>query len=103
LRERAESPVSVVVSDAQGNSLRILEGSREAGLNQVQWDLEPEGAEARRSSSATKAVTYSERQRARRVPPGIYRVKLETGGRTWTKSVEVRAERDGVRLIPTRK
>ncbi len=76
LKSATTSPVKVAVSDASGNVLRTLEGPGDAGLHQVQWNLEPDDADARLTAAGEKAQTFSERQRARRVSPGTYTVSL---------------------------
>lgn len=103
LRTASASPARVVVSDASGNVIRTLEGSGDAGLHQLQWNLEPDDADARLAAAGEGAQTFSQRQRARRVPPGRYTVSLMAGGATLTRALEVRAEGNGVRVIGTRK
>jgi hypothetical protein len=103
LKSATTSPVQITVSGATGEILRTLEGSGDAGLHQVQWNLEPDDADARLAAAGESARTFSERQRARRVSPGSYTVTLTAGGAKATRSLEVRAEADGVRVIGTRK
>jgi photosystem II stability/assembly factor-like uncharacterized protein len=103
LRTASTSPVRLLVSDASGKVLRTLEGSSNGGLHQVQWNLEPDDADARLAAAGASAVTFSQRQRARRVLPGTYTVSLEAGGETMTRPVEVRPESAGVRVVGPRK
>lgn len=108
LRERAPGGAKVTIMDAAGRVVRTLSGAAEAGLNRAQWDLETDAAREALQTPAQfrgfgRAVTLSERQRARRTAPGAYIVNLETAGRTLTRTVAVRAERDGIRTVVVRK
>jgi photosystem II stability/assembly factor-like uncharacterized protein len=103
MRSASASPVRLAITDASGSLLRTLAGSSEAGLHQVQWNLEPDDAEARLAAAGERAQTFSQRQRARRVSPGTYTVSLQAGGETLTRPLQVRPEGDGVRVIGTRK
>ena len=91
LREPAAVGASITVADAAGRVVAELAGPAGAGLHQVQWNLETDLAEA--ATGSRRAVTLSERQRARRVRPGTYTATLRAGGVTLTRPVEVRAER----------
>jgi photosystem II stability/assembly factor-like uncharacterized protein len=103
LKSAASGPVRIVLSDASGKLVRTLEGSGAAGLHQVQWDLESDDADARLAAAGESAQTFSQRQRARRVSPGTYTATLTVSGAAMTRSVAVRAEGDGVRVLGTRK
>jgi photosystem II stability/assembly factor-like uncharacterized protein len=89
LAEGAGEDVRLTISDSSGRVVRSLAGPGTAGLQRVQWDLETDGARA----TAPRGGTASERQRSRRVAPGTYRIVLEAGGTSVTRSVEVKAER----------
>ena len=43
LKSAAAGDVRITISDVTGRELRTIEGTREAGLNRVQWDLSPTG------------------------------------------------------------
>jgi hypothetical protein len=85
LRESARGPVRITVSDAvTGAVFRDLEGTGEAGMNRVQWDLRgnqppraPAGADRRRPLPAPLAVA------------GSYRVTLSVNGREYSRVVVV--------------
>ena len=120
LREGASGDAKLTIVDAAGKVVRALSGPATAGLHQVQWDLEADAAGAApapgaapdspsvgsgfsRTSAAPRAVTPSERQRARRVPPGTYTVTLQIGATTLSRPIVVRAESSGVRRVVVRK
>ena len=91
--------------------MRTLSGPSTAGLHQVQWDLETDAAALERQSGAggggrggdRSAVTFSERQRRRRVAPGSYTVTLTADQASLTRPVIVTAEGDGVQRVLPRK
>jgi hypothetical protein len=90
--------------------VRTLTGPGAAGLHHVQWNLETDAAQAQlqaagggRGGGDRSAVTFSERQRKRRVAPGQYTVALSGGGLSLRKTVVVKAEGDDVRRVLPRK
>jgi hypothetical protein len=107
------SPVTLTVTDAAGRVVRTLSGPGAAGMHQVQWDLETDAAKAAekqlaqgggRGGGDRSAVTFSERQRRRRVPPGTYSVTASLAGATLTRSIVVKPETDDeVPAVATRK
>lgn len=74
----AEEGVRVVVRDADGNAVRALEGPGDEGFNRIAWDLRAEPPEM-----AVGDV------RGPLVPPGEYRLSVETGDETAETSVDV--------------
>jgi photosystem II stability/assembly factor-like uncharacterized protein len=89
LAEGVGEQTRLTISDSSGRVVRSLTGPGSAGLQQIQWDLETDQAQA----GAPGGGTASESQRARRVAPGTYRITLEVAGTSLTRSVEVVAER----------
>ena len=69
------SAVEVAVNDGSGNLVKRLDGTGDAGLNSVVWDLSREGAAAAGGN---------------RVPPGTYTVVVTTGVNSAEVTVEVR-------------
>lgn len=109
LREPVAGDVTVAVSDASGKVVRTLTGQGTAGLHHVQWNLETDAAQAQLQAAGggrggdRSAVTFSERQRKRRVAPGEYAVALSGAGVSLRKTVVVKAEGDDVRRVLPRK
>ena len=100
------------MTDAAGKVVRTLSGPGTAGLHQVQWDLETDAARAANDSQGRggagrggnrSAVTFSERQRRRRVLPGSYTVKLTVDQTTLTRAAVVTAEGHDVQRVLPRK
>jgi photosystem II stability/assembly factor-like uncharacterized protein len=101
LRQTVGQQVKLTITDAARRVVRSLTGPGSAGLHQVQWDLETDAAKAQaaeatggRGGGDRSAVTFSERQRRRRVPPGTFTVALEINGTTLTRPAIVKAEGD---------
>ena len=109
LRQAAGQQIKLTITDAARNVVRTLTGPGTAGLHQVQWDLETDAAKAQaaattegRGGGDRSAVTFSERQRRRRVAPGTFTVTLDVNGTTLTRSAVVKAEGndDAPRMLP---
>jgi hypothetical protein len=92
--------VKLTILDAQGDTVRTLKGSNEAGINRVYWDLRYEPTtEVRLRSSPIYAEYMVPGPEGRPAPgagtleilapPGSYTVKLEAGGQVQTQKVEV--------------
>jgi photosystem II stability/assembly factor-like uncharacterized protein len=47
LKTAPASDVRITISDVSGREIRSIEGTKEAGLNRVQWDLAPAGGRGR--------------------------------------------------------
>jgi len=95
LRENAGGEVKLIVTDRAGTTVRTLTGPGSAGLHQVQWDLETDAAKAAEAAGPGRdrsAVTFSERQRRRRVAPATYTVTLEAGAARLSRPIVVKAE-----------
>jgi hypothetical protein len=91
LKSPASGDVKITISDARGAVVRDLNGTNEAGLNRVQWNLArnpPLGAGPGRSGSrggrgGTQFVVGNA------VEPGAYIVKLSVGGKEFTTTAIV--------------
>jgi photosystem II stability/assembly factor-like uncharacterized protein len=95
LRDQAAGAVKLTVTDRAGKTVRSLVGPGGAGLHQVHWDLETDAAKAPEAAGPPRdrsAVTFSERQRRRRVVPGTYTVTLEAGSARLTRPIVVKPE-----------
>jgi len=81
----AEKPI-VTVTDPFGNELAKLEGSAEAGLNRIIWDMRvpaPKGSEAGARMQRPRDPLASW------VPPGPYLVRLEAGGKKLSQKARI--------------
>lgn len=79
---RAPGAVTVTVKDGNGATVRELQGTGDAGLNLVVWDLSgPGGAPAGRRGGFGG--------RGNLVSPGIYTVEVRQGGNTAVSVVQV--------------
>jgi hypothetical protein len=100
--EAAGQDASVSISDASGTVVRTLRGTSEAGLNRVWWDLEGENSSAIVMRTTPMYADWRDLgpERTRTIsngmsvlePPGTYTVTLEVGGRSYTRSLEVRKD-----------
>ena len=102
LKAAPAGDVKIQITDMSGNVVRDLPGTKEAGLNRVQWNLsrnpppQPEGQEGRgggggRGGRGGGAALVNPQA----VDPGTYVVKLLAGGKTFIKTVVVEADTIG--------
>jgi photosystem II stability/assembly factor-like uncharacterized protein len=88
LKSAPSGDVKLTIADATGRTIRSLEGSRNAGLNRVTWNLNPDpppgqgGGQGGGGGGGRGGFAQS-------VPPGTYVVSLEVGGKKLTKPVMV--------------
>lgn len=103
LRTRGTSNVTVAITDANGQTIRTLDGSHDAGINRVWWDLRYEPTDEPRLR--TKPVNapwfklgpgntrkFPEARGGRAsilAPPGEYTVTLSVDGRQMRQSLRV--------------
>ena len=88
------APVRITISDLRGTVVRELNGTNEAGINRVQWNLAPNpppggqgrGGFGRGRGGGNQFVSGNA------VEPGTYLVKLSAAGREVTKTVLVEAD-----------
>jgi photosystem II stability/assembly factor-like uncharacterized protein len=64
------SPLSVIIKNAGGEMVRVLESAGEEGLNVVHWNLRAEEDDGPRGSFSPYPL---------HVEPGTYRIQIETG------------------------
>ena len=71
-----------------------MDGTKDAGLNRVQWNLRWQpAARARRARAGAVAAAVAAAARAgAAVEPGTYLVKLSVGGKDYTTKVVVEAD-----------
>jgi hypothetical protein len=94
LKAAATGDVKITISDATGRVVRELDGTKQAGLNRVQWNLAPTtlltgrgfGGRAGRGGRGIPFVTPNA------VDPGTYIVKLAVGDKELITTVGVEAD-----------
>jgi hypothetical protein len=80
LKSPASGEVKITIADIDGEVVRELTGSKDAGLQRVQWDLRespPEMTPEMRERLGSRASRM--RRQGPPVAPGIYFVKLAVG------------------------
>ncbi|HJO05326.1 MAG TPA: sialidase [Acidobacteriota bacterium] len=97
--QEQEQEVSVRISDAAGQTVRVLTGTKTAGINRIWWDLRGESATPLRLRTRPVTAEWVDlgADRVREVnsrpgilqPPGRYTVTLEAAGRTLEQPLEV--------------
>jgi hypothetical protein len=100
LKAAASGDVKITISDSTGRVVRELDGTKDAGLNRVQWNLGPTpvlggrfgggGGGGGRGGRGGRGVPFTVAQTA--VEPGTYVVKLAVGGQELMTSVQVEAD-----------
>ncbi len=97
LKAAATGDVRITISDATGRVVREMDGTKDAGLNRVQWNLGPTpvlggrgaafaGGRGGRGGRGVPFVTPNA------VDPGTYVVKLAVGGKELMTTVQVEAD-----------
>jgi hypothetical protein len=106
LKGPASAPVKVTILDGKGDVVRTLDGSTDAGLNRIHWDLryEPTNEIRMRTNPLIPAPHVRLGPLGWRppagggatisvlAPPGTYTVKLSVGGRDQTQTLTVRKD-----------
>ena len=103
LKAVPQGRVTLTILDRQGNTVRTLTGSANAGINRVYWDLRNEPTlEARMRVKPLYADWVEVPPEGRPapgvgrfsvlMPPGMYTVRLSVGGQEFTQPLEVRAD-----------
>jgi photosystem II stability/assembly factor-like uncharacterized protein len=94
----ANERVTITIEDAQGKKLRELEGTKEAGVNRVNWDLRSQ-LPFELSEEQQQALGFFGQMRGPLVDPGTYTVKVTLGSNTQSKTVTVE-EDPRIRISP---
>ncbi len=86
LRQASSGSVKITVLDEQGKTVREIEGPGNTGINRAIWDLRlaPPGP-----PPAGYRKPFALPPMGALVPPGDYTVRVESGGRSMSKSVRV--------------
>ncbi len=88
----------ITIVDSRGETVRSLEGSGEAGIQVVIWDLrieppyEVDPAQAQGGFGGGRRGRFRRTPRGPRVLPGTYTVRLEAAGETLTTNLEIRGD-----------
>jgi hypothetical protein len=77
--------VKITIADATGRIIRSIDGTKEQGINRVNWNLTPQPAAGRGQGGGFGGG----RGGAAAVDPGAYIVTLAVNGKTMTKSISV--------------
>ncbi len=104
LKTAPEGDVKIAILDANGTTIRTLDGTKEVGLNRVYWDLRldktkemrlrtspPFAPETRVGPEGWRAFPGGGRL-AVLAPPGKYTVKLKVAGKDYSEGLEVRKD-----------
>jgi photosystem II stability/assembly factor-like uncharacterized protein len=95
LKEAVSGDVKIAISDSSGRVVRELDGTKEAGLNRVQWNLAPtlvqgRGAQfGRGGRGGGRGIPFIT---PNAVSAGTYVVKLSVAGKELMTSVQVQAD-----------
>lgn len=110
LKSAPSGDVKITISDVTGNVLRSLTGTKEVGLNRVQWNLRgdppprpqagpggvPGGGGGQGGGGGGQGGGGGGRfgfgQQGPAMDPGVYLVKLSVGGKEYTTKVQVEAD-----------
>ena len=99
LKAAATGDVKITISDATGRVVREMDGTKDAGLNRVQWNLGPTPVLGGRGAAVAggrggrgggRGVPFVVAPNA--VEPGTYVVKLAVGGKELMTTVQVEAD-----------
>ncbi|MCS7313511.1 MAG: hypothetical protein NZ742_11475, partial [Acidobacteria bacterium] len=88
-----KTPVKVQILDTQGKVIREIDGTKQAGINRVTWDLRHTGPRLRRPEQA-ETLGFFGPPPGPQVLPGDYTVRLVVGDRSVAKPLRVRLEPD---------
>ncbi len=86
-----ETKIEIHILDAQETLIREIEGTKQAGINRVAWDLRHEGP-TRRSGEEDQQSRQGSRRQGPQALPGEYAVKLVIGDFTAVEKFEVALE-----------
>jgi hypothetical protein len=82
LKTGASGDVKITIADVTGRTIRTLDGTKEQGINRVNWNLTPQPLGGRGFGGGGRGGGQG-------VDPGTYIVTLSVNGKTFTKPVSV--------------
>ncbi len=92
LKSAASGDVKIAISDVTGKVVRHVDGTKDAGLNRVQWDLRGDTPPRPNLPAGMPGQFRRFARQGPPVPPGTYLVKLSVGGKDYTTTVVVDAD-----------
>jgi hypothetical protein len=97
LKAAASGDVKITIANAAtGEVFRNLDGTKEQGINTVQWNLRgnpPPRPAGQVAGGGGGGGGFGGQQQGPLAQPGLYRVTLMVGGRDYTRLVEVEEDR----------
>ncbi len=94
LKSAASGDVKITISDYAGRAVRQMDGTKDAGLNRIQWNLRgtpPAGGQAGRGGGGGGGGRGGAGG-GPALEPGTYLVKLSVGGKDYTSKVVIEAD-----------
>jgi hypothetical protein len=98
LKSAAPGDVKITIADMRGTVVRTMDGTKEAGINRVQWNLAPnpppaqEGRGGGRGGGGRGGRGGPQFISGQAVAPGTYLVTVAVAGKELTKTVLVEAD-----------
>ncbi len=104
LKTAATKPVTIIIRDSDGDTIRTLRGKNEPGINRVWWNLRypnpkqprllnppPDKPFVKTDLNGRRIVSWDLdlSQRAPLAPPGEYTILLKVGNKTYSKKLKV--------------
>jgi photosystem II stability/assembly factor-like uncharacterized protein len=94
LKSAASGDVKITISDVSGKVVRTLDGTKNAGINRVLWNLAPNPPQGQRGGGGGGFGGFGGgRGGVPTVDPGTYIATLSVNGKTLTKPVTVLQDR----------
>ena len=93
LKSDATGDVKITIADATGRVIRTIDGTKTAGLNRVEWNLQPDALGGAGGRGGFGGGGGGGRGGAGANTAGTYVVKLLVGGREYTKNLTVLEDR----------
>ena len=94
LKSAASGDVKITIANAAtGEVFRNLDGTREQGLNRVQWNLRGNPPPRQAGQAGGGGGGFGGQQQGPLARPALYKVTLTVGGRDYTRMVEVEEDR----------
>ena len=93
LKSAASGDVKISIADVEGKVVRTLEGTKNAGINRVIWNLGPNPPPGAAGRGGFGGGGGGRGGFGVGVEPGTYMVTLEVGGKKITKPVSVLQDR----------
>ena len=89
MRRKRQSPVKIVITDANGQKIKTMYGPAKAGYNRAIWNLQYDGATRLAFVPEPRPNEFFDFSGGPPVVPGTYNVAVTVNGETKTEKVEV--------------